>query len=150
MYGLRKNSDYNLPGGSNRRSSNTKRQRNIIVESRVTPRFTSKAPTYTDSIKKNDGSQVAIDDETLIEDAISRNKVVVFAKSYCGFCKSTIETLAPMVDNLGEEIQKVLVKKFKQETVPYIIINGEFIGGNSDLLKIQNQGTLPSKLFPAI
>ncbi|KAJ9081041.1 Glutaredoxin, variant 2 [Entomophthora muscae] len=118
MYGLRKNSDYNLPGGSNRRSSNTKRQRNIIVGVlalilvwyffRVSSdaQIPSKAPTYTDSIKKNDGSrptptgQVAIDDETLIEDAIRRNKVVVFAKSYCGFCKSTIETLAPMVDNL--------------------------------------------------
>ena len=87
---------------------------------------------------------------------ISSNKVMVFSKSYCPFCNQTkdllknkgIEYHAIELDQMsdGTTIQNALKQMTNQNTVPNIFINGEHLGGNSDLVNASNNGTLDTKL----
>jgi glutaredoxin 3 len=83
---------------------------------------------------------------------------MVFAKSYCPYCKSAeallnevqkfvdftpqILYLDRMADMDGPSIQMELLEMTGQRTVPNIFINGEHVGGNSDLQELQNEGML--------
>lgn len=84
--------------------------------------------------------------------------MVVFAKSYCPYCKATKSLLdevrkfadfVPFVLDLdrmaemdGPSIQMELLEMTGQRTVPNIFINGEHVGGNSDLQHLHNEGML--------
>ena len=74
---------------------------------------------------------------------IRDNKVMVYSKSYCPFAGASKSLLRgkgcamkvielDQVSN-GQAIQDALKTKTGQSTVPNIFINGEHIGGNSDL-----------------
>ncbi|EED19997.1 glutaredoxin Grx1, putative [Talaromyces stipitatus ATCC 10500] len=74
---------------------------------------------------------------------IDENKVVVFSKSYCPYCKATKSLLSGLgapyyvleldqVDD-GAAIQDALEEITSQRSVPNIFINKQHIGGNSDL-----------------
>lgn len=98
-----------------------------------------------------------------VESAIIQNPVVVFSKTYCGYCtranavlkqvgeglegyvQSEVFELDEMGDD-GEKMQNYLFEKTGQRTVPNIFINGKHIGGCDDLLSTSN---LPELLTSA-
>lgn len=95
-----------------------------------------------------------------VQKMIDDNPVFIAAKSYCPYCKATLQTLfdtmgVPVADALvleldkmedGEQIQTALKQINGQRTVPNIYIGQEFIGGNSDLQKLYMSGQLKAKL----
>ncbi|KDR85923.1 hypothetical protein GALMADRAFT_235091 [Galerina marginata CBS 339.88] len=80
----------------------------------------------------------------VVEDAIADNKVAIFSKSWCPYCKkvkalfnaefpdvkATIYELDERED--GAAIQDYLYQKTGQRTVPNVFINKEHIGGSDD------------------
>lgn len=82
------------------------------------------------------------------------NKVVLFGLSYCGYCKSAIKFLKKkdvpfkyyQIDKYYDvffyilnkliEVHPELAFDTNHKTFPVIFINGKFIGGYSDLIKI--------------
>jgi glutaredoxin 3 len=103
------------------------------------------------------------DVDSFVVQKISENDVMVFAKSYCGFCKRTLSLLQELesknkgawklgtlnLDRIGEDgplIQMELLTRTSQKTVPNIFIGGEHIGGNSDLQELYNSGSLEKML----
>ncbi|CAM9197925.1 unnamed protein product, partial [Ectocarpus fasciculatus] len=75
------------------------------------------------------------------------NKVVIFSKSYCPFCKRTkklfenlhIEYKAFELDEMteGADIQRLLLSKTGQRTVPNVFVSGQHLGGNDDTARAQ-------------
>ena len=88
--------------------------------------------------------------------------MVVFAKSYCPYCKATrdlLETLRDtfefkpnifdldlMQDGDGALIQQELLERTGQRTVPNVFIGGTHVGGNSDLQQLASEGKLHQML----
>ncbi|KAJ7621028.1 glutaredoxin [Roridomyces roridus] len=80
----------------------------------------------------------------LVETAINDNKIMIFSKSYCPYCKKAKALFAkefpnetPKVIELdqqedGTDIQNYLATKTGQRTVPNIFINKQHVGGNDD------------------
>eukprot|EP01129_Flabellula_baltica_P012906 TRINITY_DN590_c0_g1_i1.p1 TRINITY_DN590_c0_g1~~TRINITY_DN590_c0_g1_i1.p1 ORF type:complete len:103 (-),score=24.94 TRINITY_DN590_c0_g1_i1:53-361(-) len=97
--------------------------------------------------------------QDLINELIQNNPVVVFSKTYCGFCSSTKRLLASKnvnakileLDNRsdGGSIQGELARMTGQRTVPSIFIGGNFVGGDSDLQRENRNGNLDSMLTAA-
>ncbi|KAG9395081.1 Glutaredoxin [Carpediemonas membranifera] len=87
-----------------------------------------------------------------IEQTISENEVVLFTKSYCGFCRMARNLLdnkgiAYKVIELdqvsdGRAIQSELAAMTGHGTVPVVFIAGEFIGGSSELHALEKSGGL--------
>jgi len=77
------------------------------------------------------------------------NKIEIYTKGYCPYCKRTKATL----DNLGlayEEFEITESKKLTEEmiqrsgrkTVPQVFIGNEHIGGNDDFHNALREGKL--------
>ena len=91
-----------------------------------------------------------------IDQEVAANKVQVYSKSWCPFCTQTKNLLSQKgvafnvveLDQLGDgdQIQNVLHQKTGQRTVPSIWINGQFLGGNSELQTANSNGSLDAKL----
>ncbi|GAA5864252.1 hypothetical protein JCM3774_001270 [Rhodotorula dairenensis] len=89
--------------------------------------------------------------KTAVENAIAnrKNRTVIFSKSYCPYCrraKQLLDSLDEKYDvyeldqmDEGSDWQAYLAEKTGQRTVPSIFIDGEFIGGCSDL-EAQHRG----------
>ncbi|ORY73202.1 glutaredoxin, partial [Protomyces lactucae-debilis] len=87
-----------------------------------------------------------------VEKLISRHKVMVFSKSYCGHSRAAktllkqqgIQHTVVELDQHpnGAMMQKYLGAKTKQHTVPQTFKKGRFIGGNSDLQRHMEVGKL--------
>ncbi|WVQ76815.1 glutaredoxin [Cryptococcus sp. DSM 104548] len=87
--------------------------------------------------------------KTLVDKTIADNKVVVFSKSYCPYCKRAKQYLAEDTKDIvilelderedGSQIQAYLPTITGFSTVPQIFINKESIGGSSDLLKLSHE-----------
>ena len=87
---------------------------------------------------------------------IENNKVVIFSKSFCPFCKktkklfnklgveATIYELNEMDD--GADIQDALLELSGQKTVPNVFINGKHVGGNDDVQAANKSGELAELL----
>ena len=83
-------------------------------------------------------------------DDIGNNlEVIVYGISSCKYCHLAQDFLKTR--NIGHEVielgadadlQLKLQEKTGQTTVPYIYINGEFIGGYQDLMKLGDEGKL--------
>ncbi|KIL71262.1 hypothetical protein M378DRAFT_174631 [Amanita muscaria Koide BX008] len=85
---------------------------------------------------------------------ITNHRVVIFSKSYCPYCKRAKAIFAseykdekPEVLELderddGEAIQKYLVEKTKQRTVPNVFVTQKHIGGSDDLVVANDSGEL--------
>lgn len=82
---------------------------------------------------------------TQIRQEISTTPVVVYSKTWCGFCsraKSALSDLKvefkaielDLVGN-GQQIQNTLEDITRQRTVPNIFIGGEHVGGCSELMQ---------------
>ena len=92
----------------------------------------------------------------LIDCAIERNKVVIFSKSYCPYCQRTkklfddmhVEYKAFELDEMSEggDIQRLLLNKTRQRTVPNVFVSGQHIGGNDDTARAAANGRLAELL----
>ncbi|KAF1796928.1 glutaredoxin-1 [Mucor lusitanicus] len=90
--------------------------------------------------------------EQFVEDAIKNNKVVIFTKSTCPYCKKAkalLDGYNIKYENVeldthpnGDAIQDYLAKKTGQNTVPNIFIDQKHIGGSDELTKLEGGGEL--------
>ncbi len=95
----------------------------------------------------------------LLSDA--RHPVVMFALEWCEFCWSVrkvfqqygieyravdLDSVAYQSDNRGGNIRAVLKEKTGWNTLPQIFIQGEFIGGCTDLFDQIREGSLAERL----
>ncbi|KAJ2904414.1 Glutaredoxin [Zalerion maritima] len=108
------------------------------------------------SMKGPSAASLAAAQETA-QRLIDENAVVVFSKTWCGFCSSTKRLLSSFgaeykileLDTMddGSELQAALAEMTGQSTVPNVFINHKHIGGNSDLQALR--GRLPDMLREA-
>ncbi|CAH2043714.1 unnamed protein product, partial [Iphiclides podalirius] len=92
-----------------------------------------------------------------IKDAIAQDKVVVFSKSYCPYCtlaKNVFEKVKQpfKVYELnerddGDAIQANLAELTGFRTVPQVFINGNCVGGGSDVKALYDSGKLEPMLI---
>ncbi|KAI5741643.1 hypothetical protein M8J76_015665 [Diaphorina citri] len=85
-----------------------------------------------------------------IDEYINHNKIIIYSKTHCPYCKQAKALLADNdynfqvveLDKLpnGAQIQTALFERTGQKTVPNIFIHGKHIGGCSDLLDIYHDG----------
>ncbi|KAH8998784.1 putative GRX1-glutaredoxin [Lactarius hatsudake] len=80
-----------------------------------------------------------------VNQTIAQNRVVIFSKSYCPYCKRAkdlfttafpgveVKVLELDIRDDGPEIQGYLQQLTDQRTVPNIFINQKHIGGNDKL-----------------
>ncbi|SCV72028.1 BQ2448_4722 [Microbotryum intermedium] len=93
-----------------------------------------------------------------VDKHIKDSHVVVFSKSYCPYCKATKQLLNDLdakatvfeLDQMEEgkraDWQAYLGEKTGQRTVPSVWIDGDFIGGNSDVQSAHTSGKLQKLL----
>ncbi|KAG0563619.1 hypothetical protein M758_8G044600 [Ceratodon purpureus] len=91
-----------------------------------------------------------------VKKVVAENKLVIFSKSYCPYCrraKSVFENMkeTPFVIELderddGDAIQQALGKFIGRRTVPQVFINGEHIGGSDDTVAAEQSGKLKKLL----
>ena len=91
-----------------------------------------------------------------IEKRMKENKVLVFSKSFCPYCakvKNLFQlhgidyALVELDQNSeGEEIQKVLIEKTGQRTVPEVFVMSKKIGGSSETIEAWENGTIKKLL----
>eukprot|EP00549_Striatella_unipunctata_P024903 CAMPEP_0118708596 /NCGR_PEP_ID=MMETSP0800-20121206/22005_1 /TAXON_ID=210618 ORGANISM="Striatella unipunctata, Strain CCMP2910" /NCGR_SAMPLE_ID=MMETSP0800 /ASSEMBLY_ACC=CAM_ASM_000638 /LENGTH=123 /DNA_ID=CAMNT_0006611867 /DNA_START=9 /DNA_END=380 /DNA_ORIENTATION=+ len=94
-----------------------------------------------------------------IDKIIESNQVVIFSKSYCPYCAQTKGLFGSMGDNVkakvieldrvsnGGAIQRILMQKTGQRTVPNVFVNGKHLGGNDDAQAAYRTGRLQSMLL---
>lgn len=82
------------------------------------------------------------------------NEIIIYRTSYCPYC----DMAARLLDNIGVEYEQIditddpetrqeLVKRTGgKRTVPQIFINGQSIGGYTDLQALQSSGQLAEML----
>ncbi|EDV29536.1 uncharacterized protein TRIADDRAFT_18842 [Trichoplax adhaerens] len=98
-------------------------------------------------------------EEVFVENAIAKHKVVVFSKTYCPYCddvKALFKKLSVRSQYIeldlrgdGRRIQNILQQKTGASTVPRVFLNGECLGGASDVIAMHNKGELKKKLLKA-
>ena len=94
--------------------------------------------------------------EARVQTLIKENKVMIFSKSYCPFCKKTkklfhskgvqFESLELDQDASGESIQATLLKMTEQSTVPSVFIAARHCGGNDSIQASAKSGVLKQML----
>ncbi|KAI0715103.1 glutaredoxin [Earliella scabrosa] len=90
----------------------------------------------------------------LVENTISENKIAIFSKSYCPYCRRAkalltskfpdTQTKILELDEIddGSAIQDYLQEKTGQRTVPNIFINQKHVGGCDAVVGLDSQGKL--------
>jgi glutaredoxin len=129
------------------------------LKSQLTSQVTSKSQASQvgaqEVTSKSKASQVGAQDKALfktgsqqeVQKVVESNKVVVFAKTYCPYCKKAkklleslgVEFVAIELDELGElgkTVQESLEEMTNQSTVPSVFANQEHLGGSDDLAKL--------------
>lgn len=97
-----------------------------------------------------------MDAKTFIKNELSKDKVVIFSKTYCPYCTD----VKKLFKNLGvsasivelDDKQYVLQELGKQTgaaTVPRVFINSEFVGGCDDCYSYAKSGKLQKLLTAA-
>lgn len=91
-----------------------------------------------------------------VKSAIAKDKVVIFSKSYCPYCTMAKEPFKKLqhpfacyeLDHRsdGDEIQSILGEMTGARTVPRVFINGNFVGGGTDIKKMYSDGRLEKLL----
>ena len=74
-------------------------------------------------------------------------RVTIYTTTYCSFCSRAIQLLEdkgiPYLNlNIDGDKKKELYKETGQNTVPYIFIDDNFIGGCSELQELDASGKL--------
>jgi len=104
---------------------------------------------------------------SFIESEIAAHQVVIWSKSWCGYCRRTInlfeglrnDPTTPVKDMVvhqldqalkggvsGAEVQTELEKMTGQRTVPNVFVNGQHVGGSDDTIRAMKNGTLQKLL----
>ncbi|XP_039292918.1 glutaredoxin-C4 isoform X3 [Nilaparvata lugens] len=105
-------------------------------------------------------SQAAVDMNgpiaTYVKEAIAQDKVVIFSKTYCPYCKLAKEVFDKIKSkytcieldsrNDADSIQNVLGEITGARTVPRVFVNGVCIGGGSDVKSLHEKGELEKLL----
>ncbi|KAH0687012.1 hypothetical protein KY284_017565 [Solanum tuberosum] len=89
---------------------------------------------------------------TKAKQIVSSNPVVVFSKTYCGYCTRVKQLLSQLgatfkvieldQESDGDEVQQALLEWTRQRTVPNVFIGGEHVGGCDSILEKHQQGKL--------
>lgn len=94
----------------------------------------------------------------VIDNHIRQHCVVMYSTTICSYCTKTKQLLSELnIDcdvvelNLlspsdGGHVSQDLIKKTNVRTVPQIFINGEFIGGYSEIMALKQAGSLFEKI----
>ncbi|RWS08215.1 Thioredoxin reductase 1: cytoplasmic-like protein [Dinothrombium tinctorium] len=91
-----------------------------------------------------------------ISSYIDNNKVVIFSKSTCPFCRKVkalfsslgVQYTSIELDQIqhGAELQKTLATRTNRSTVPQVFIRGVFYGGCDDTMAAHERGALQDML----
>jgi len=91
----------------------------------------------------------------LVNDLIAKDSVVIFSKTYCPYCtmaKKVFDSLQKKYTAIelddredAQEIQDVLGELTGARTVPRVFLNGECLGGGTDVKKLFDSGELEKK-----
>ncbi|CAN8264044.1 unnamed protein product [Cochlearia groenlandica] len=91
-----------------------------------------------------------------VQNTILSNKIVIFSKSYCPYCKRSKGIFREMKEEAyvvelderqdGDEIQYELLDLVGRRTVPQVFVNGKHIGGSDDLGAALENGHLQKLL----
>lgn len=98
-----------------------------------------------------------------VDDAIAKNEILVYSKSYCPHSKRAKTLLASIPNKISEpkvyeldllgqegvEIQAYLAELTNQRTVPNIFIHQKHVGGADDLFHLNEAGALKTMVTPA-
>jgi glutaredoxin len=94
--------------------------------------------------------------EAYVKNLLATNKIVVFSKTTCPFCKKVKALFkelneTPLINEIdemetGEQIKQYLIGQTKQATVPNVFINGEHVGGFDTVSKLNTEGRLAKML----
>uniref|UniRef100_A0A914Z7H9 Glutaredoxin-2, mitochondrial n=1 Tax=Panagrolaimus superbus TaxID=310955 RepID=A0A914Z7H9_9BILA len=97
--------------------------------------------------------------KSFVDEAIAKNKVAVFSKSYCPYCtkaKDALDSFKIPSDKYYcveldkredcDDIQNYLQSITGGRSVPRVFINGEFFGGGDDTAAAKKNGKLEKKL----
>ncbi|CBI15005.3 unnamed protein product, partial [Vitis vinifera] len=86
------------------------------------------------------------------KEIVSSTPVVVFSKTYCGYCKrvkqllsqlkATHKTIELDQESDGAEIQSALREWTGQSTVPNVFIGGKHMGGCDSVMEKHQEGKL--------
>jgi glutathione S-transferase/glutaredoxin len=106
----------------------------------------------TDVIESTSTPEQREEAKSIVEILITKNKTIVFGKSFCPYTKKAIDlfiSLAIPYESLmldlfeeGKYIQDYLFEKTLAKGVPRIFINGKHIGGASDLSELHESDKL--------
>ncbi|XP_070557651.1 thioredoxin reductase 1, cytoplasmic-like [Ptychodera flava] len=99
-----------------------------------------------------------IDTKSVIQQHTQNNKVMIFSKSTCPFCKRVkklfdelkVDYKAIELDEMdnGKELQDTLHEMTGQRTVPNVFINNQHVGGCDTVLKKNKEGELMNLISP--
>merc|ERR1712137_887049 len=116
----------------------------LIVLLALVATIEANGPRYKDGKKVDGDASSGSNVFDVVADLIKEHKVIMFAKSYCPYCKRAkdllksegVEFYAVELDQRtdGSEIQSALKQNTGQRTVPNVFINGKHVGG-FDMLK---------------
>ncbi|KAL5292802.1 GLRX2 family protein [Megaselia abdita] len=91
-----------------------------------------------------------------VKESIGSGRVVIFSKSSCPYCTMAKEQFKKLnfptkvielnQRNDGGEIQDVLGEMTGGRTVPRVFVDGNFIGGGTDVKQMYDNGKLKSLL----
>lgn len=95
----------------------------------------------------------------MIREKNEKYPVMVYSKSYCPYCgqvkglfkKLQLDFQAVDLDEIheGEEVQDNLMQITGSRTVPQVFINGQYIGGCDEIMKLNSSGKLKDILGAA-
>ncbi|XP_011301537.1 glutaredoxin-C4 isoform X2 [Fopius arisanus] len=91
-----------------------------------------------------------------VAQTINSETVVIFSKSYCPYCKMAKDAFDKLKQKYNsieldhrddaDEVQDILGEITGARSVPRVFVNGEFIGGGTDVKKMYETGELAKKL----
>ena len=90
-----------------------------------------------------------------LDQLISAKRVVVFSSTFCPFCVRAIALLKSLTQEMDvhdpapADVRAEILQRYNHRTVPAIFISGNFIGGNSELQALHQQGKLVPLLAAA-
>lgn len=112
---------------------------------------------HTCKLAKMASSSSETDIKQGIKTETKSHKVMVYSKTYCGFCNTAKDIFKKLkavdveikeldISKNGYEIQDALEELTNQRTVPNIFIGGNHIGGCDALQKLEKNGELAKML----